>query len=323
VGEGGDEVSVARFIADQRTNYRVPHTLTCALLGVSLAWFYKWLGRAQGPGAASGLHTARDRRRDTVDRAVKVAFGKARGLHGSPRLHADLRDDGWTVSEKTVADSMRRQGLVARRIKRRNGLTRQDKTAPKFPDLLRRNFIAERPNAKWVGDMTEIPTGPDGKGPKLYLATVIDLYSRRLLGAATGLHPDAELACAAIKMAVAARGGKAAIWRANEDERVVFHTDRGSTYTANAFTKLCRQLGIRQSMGRVGSCFDNAAAEAFFSSLEWEVLSRHDFADTRQAQAVVLDWCYGFYNHDRRHSSAGMMSPINYENTAAPDREAA
>ena len=312
-------MSVARFIADQRTKHRVPHTLTCALLGVSLAWFYKWLGRASGPSAASSLHTVRDRRRDTVDRAVKVAFGKAKGLHGSPRLVWDLRDSGWTVNEKTVADSMRRQGLVARRIRRRNGLTRQDRTAPKFPDLLKRNFTADRINAKWVGDMTEIPT----EHGKLYLATVIDLYSRRLLGAATGLHPDAELAGQAIKMAVATRGGRAAIWRAEESERVIFHTDRGSTYTANAFTRLCTQQGIRQSMGRVGSCFDNAAAEAFFSSLEWEVLSRHTFADTRQAQAVVMDWCYGFYNHDRRHSSADMKSPINYEQTAAPNREAA
>ena len=245
-------MSVARFIADQRTKHRVPHTLTCALLGVSLAWFYKWLGRASGPSAASGLHTTRDRRRDTIDRAVKVAFGKARGLHGSPRLVDDLRDDGWRVSEKTVADSMRRQGLVARKIRRRNGLTRQDRTAPKFPDLLKRNFTADRINAKWVGDMTEIPT----EHGKLYLATVIDLYSRRLLGAATGLHPDAELACQAIKMAVATRGGKDAIWRAEESERVIFHSDRGSTYTANAFTRLCAQQGIRQSMGRVGSSFD-------------------------------------------------------------------
>ena len=315
-------MSVARFIADQRTIYRVPHTLVCALLGVSLAWFYKWLGRAEGPGATSGLHTPSDRRREVVDRAVAIAFRKARGLHGSPRLVHDLRDGGWTVSEKTVADSMRRQGLIARRIRRRNGLTRQDKTAAKFPDLLRRNFTAERVNAKWVGDMTEVPTGLDGKGTKLYLATVIDLYSRRLLGAATGLHPDADLACQAIKMAIATRGGKVALWRENEAERVIFHSDRGSTYTANSFTKLCRQMGIRQSMGRVGSCFDNAAAEAFFSSLEWEVLSRHDFENTRQAQAVVMDWCYGFYNHDRRHSSAAMMSPINYE-TAALNREAA
>jgi len=311
-------VSVARFIADQRTMYRVPHTVVCALLGVSVAWFYKWLGRAD----RLGPHTAQERRRQQLDAAVAATFTAAKGLHGSPRLLHDLRDAGWTVSEKAVADSMRRQGLIARRINRRGGLTRQDKTAPKFPDLLKRDFTASRPNAKWVGDMTELPTGPDGTGPRLYLATVIDLYSRRLLGAATSLHPDAQLACAAIKMAVATRGGKDAIWREDEAERVIFHTDRGSTYTANAFTKLCRKMGIRQSMGRVGSCFDNAAAEAFFSSLEWEVLSRHTFKTVDQARAVVLDWCYGFYNHDRRHSSAGMMSPINYE-TTAPDREAA
>ncbi|UGT90365.1 IS3 family transposase [Mycobacterium ostraviense] len=191
-------MSVARFIADQRTDFRVPHTICCALLGVSLAWFYKWIARANSPEAATGLHTERDRRRDEVDRAVAAAFTEAKGLHGSPRLHADLRDLGWQVSEKTVADSMRRQGLVARRIKRRNGLTKQDKTAPKFGDLVKRNFTADRPNLKWVGDITEVPTAAG----KLYLATVIDLFSRRLLGAATSVHPDAELACAAIRMAV-------------------------------------------------------------------------------------------------------------------------
>jgi putative transposase len=307
VGEGGDEVSVARFIADQRAKYRVPHTVTCVLLGVSLSWFYKWINRA---GNLDGVHTDTDRRRAEVDVAVAEAFEKARGLHGSPRLVADLREVGWQVSEKTVADSMRRQGLVARRIKRRNGLTKQDKTAPKFPDLVKRNFTAAVPNQKWVGDMTEIPTE---SGQKLYLATVIDLYSRRLLGAAMGLHADAELACAAINMAVVARGGRQAIWCEEESERVIFHTDRGSTYTAHAFTKLCRKLGIRQSMGRVGSCFDNAAAEAFFSSLEWEVLSRNIFRDTIQAQAVVIDWCYTFYNHQRRHSAADGLTPVNYE----------
>ena len=167
---------LARFIAEQRTTYRVPHTITCALLGVSMAWFYKWFKRSQTSGAATGLHTTRDYRRDTVDRAVRIKFQQLRGLHGSPRLHVDLREDGWVVSEKTVADSMRRQGLVARRNRRRNGLTRQDKSAPKFPDLVRRNFTATRLNEKWVGDITEIPTAAG----KLYLATVIDLYSRRL-----------------------------------------------------------------------------------------------------------------------------------------------
>ena len=215
-------MSVARFIADQRTKYRVPHTFTCLLLGVSVSWFYKWIARAEN---TDGLHTDTDRRRAQLDAAVAAAFTAAKGLHGSPRLIADLRDLGWEVSEKTVADSMRRQGLVARRIKRRNGLTRQDKTKPKFPDLVKRAFTSDAPNLKWVGDITEIPTAAG----KLYLATVIDLYSRRLLGAATSLHPDAELACAAIKMAVATRGGRDAIWRAEESERVIFHSDRGST----------------------------------------------------------------------------------------------
>ena len=126
-------MSVARFIADQRTSYRVPHTITCVLFGVSLSWFYKWRDRPPTP---------RQRRRADLDAAVVAAVRRRDGLHGSPRLHADLRDAGWRVSEKTVADSMRRQGLVARKIKRRRGLTRQDKTAPTFPDLVKRDFTA-------------------------------------------------------------------------------------------------------------------------------------------------------------------------------------
>ena len=153
-------MSVARFIADQRTNYRVPHTVCCLLLGVSLSWFYKWITRTPTPA---------EQRRSQLDTAVAEAFVAARGLHGSPRLHADLREAGWVVSEKTVAESMRRLGLVSRRIRRRGGLTKQDKTAPKFPDLLRRDFTAPAPNTRWVGDMTEIPTGRGGRGSKLYL----------------------------------------------------------------------------------------------------------------------------------------------------------
>ena len=165
-------MSVARFIADQRAKYRVPHTITCVLLGVSVSWFYKWITRAEN---TSGLHTDTDRRRAQLDTAVAAAFKAAKGLHGSPRLVADLRDLCWEVSEKTVADSMRRQGLVARRIKRRSGLTKQDKAAPKVADLVKRDFTAAAPNRKWVGDMTEIPTEA---GPKLYLVTVIDLPPR-------------------------------------------------------------------------------------------------------------------------------------------------
>ena len=131
-------MSVARFIADQRTNYRVPHTLTCLLLGVSLSWFYKWRAR---------LPTPQQQRRADLDAAVAAMFDDAKGLHGSPRLHVDLRAGGWVVSEKTVADSMRPQGLVARKVKRRRGTTKQDPAAPKFPDLLRRDFTAP---ARWI-----------------------------------------------------------------------------------------------------------------------------------------------------------------------------
>ena len=180
-----------------------------------------------------------------------------------------------------------------------------------FPDLVKRDFVAPAPNTKWVGDMTEIPTDEG----KLYLATVIDLFSRRLLGYATSCHPDAELAGETVKMAVTARGGKQRV------AGVIFHSDRGSTYTAHHFTSLCDRLGFVQSMGRTGSCFDNAAAESFFSTLEHEVLSRNHFKTRREAQETIVEWVVNFYNRRRRHSSCGMQSPIDYETTAA-DRAA-
>jgi putative transposase len=154
-------------------------------------------------------------------------------------------------------------------------------------------------NSKWCGDITEIPTDEG----KLYLASVLDLCGRRLLACPMSDHPDAGLAGDAIKMATAVRGGKNAI------DGVIFHTDRGSTYTASVFTALRWRLGIRPSMGRVGSCFDNAASERFFPTLEHEVLSRHHFATKAQACAVITPWCHNFYNAQRRHSSAGLRPP--------------
>jgi putative transposase len=305
VGEGGDEVSVARFIADQRTRYAVPHAICCAILGLSESWFYKWRGRPATP---------RQRRRAELDAAVRTKFKASKATYGSPRIYADLLEAGWSVSVNTVADSMRRQGLQGRKPKHSKGLTRQDKKAPTFPDLLRRDFTAPAPNMKWCGDMTEIPT----EEGKLYLATVIDLYSRRLLACPSSEHPNAELAAAAITIAAAVRGGRAAV------DGVIFHTDRGSTYTATSFTQLCKdKLGVRQSMGRVGSCFDNAAAESFFSTLEHEVLSRHHFTTKAQARAVVLDWCHEFYNTRRRHSSAALLPPAEFEKITADQPAAA
>jgi putative transposase len=293
VGEGGDEVSLAGFIADQRTGHGVPHVISCRALGISPSWFYKWRDRPR---------TERAERRARLDAAVAAAFEESGGTYGSPRIHEDLLEAGWKVSVNTVAGSMARQALVARSKKRRKNLTRPDKSKRPFPDLLRRDFTAPAPNIRWVGDMTEIATD-DGK---LYLATVIDLFSRRLLGYATSAHPDAELAADAIRMAVATRGGEVA--------GVVFHSDQGSTYTASDFTVLCRRLLITQSMGRVGSCFDNAAAESFFSTLEHEVQSRHHFISREHARKVIVGWVVDFYNSRRRHSSAGKKSPIDFEN---------
>jgi putative transposase len=302
VGEGGDAVSLAAFIADQRTSHQVPHAVACRALEVSESWFYKWQHRQPTPA---------EQRRAELDAAVADAFAAAHGLHGSPRIHADLRAGGWQVSEKSVAKSMARQGLVARTKKRRKNLTRPDKRAVPFPDLVKRDFTAPAPNTRWVGDMPEIPTDEG----KFYLSTAIDLFSRRLLGYATSAHADAELAAQTVKMAVAARGGPQRV------ARVVFHTDRGSTYTAHDFTTLCARLGIVQSMGRTGSCFDNAAAESFFSTLEHEVLSRHHFRTRQEARQTIVKWVVDFYNCRRRHSSCGMQSPIDYE-TSAADRAA-
>lgn len=298
-------MSVARFIADQRTFYRVPVAVCCAILGLSVGWFYKWI---------KAPVTSQLRRRRDLDVAVRQMFGDSGGTYGSPRIHRDLLEAGWSVGENTVADSMRRQGLFGRKPKRRRGLTKQDKAAAKLPDLLRRDFTAPAPNRKWCGDITEIPTDEG----KLYLATVLDLFSRKLLACPTSEHPDAELACGAIKIAAAVRGGRPAI------EGVIFHSDRGSTYTAADFTRLCKdKLGIRQSMGRVGSCFDNAAAESFFSTLEHEVLSRHRFTTKAEARKIVLTWCHEFYNTRRRHSSAALLPPDEFEKITADQPAAA
>ncbi len=188
----------------------MPVAVCCAILGLSVGWFYKWV---KAPVAAQV------QRRRELDAAVRELFVASERTYGSPRIHADLLEAGWSVGENTVADSMSRQGLFGRKPKRRKGLTRQDRKAAKFGDLFKRDFTAPAPNLKWCGDITEIPTGEG----KLYLATVIDLYSRRLLACPISEHPDAELVCDAIKIAAAVRGGRQKI------EGVVFHSDRGST----------------------------------------------------------------------------------------------
>jgi putative transposase len=294
-------VSVAAFISSQRAEHGVPHATACRALGVSESWFYKWTDRAP---------SLRTQRRAELTAAIRAAFHASGGTYGSPRITAELQAQGWRVSKNTVATVMAAGRLVAR-PKRRRCLTRADKTARRAPDLLGRDFTAPAPDVKWCGDLTEIPTGEG----KLYLAAVEDLFSRRLLGFAMSDRHDAELAVASLRMAAAVRGGTVA--------GVIFHTDQGSEYSSGLFGAACRNLGVVQSMGRVGSALDNAAAESFFSTLEHELLSRRQFTTRDEARTEVAGWIDAFYNRIRRHSTTWMRSPVDYELAAATAAAAA
>jgi putative transposase len=294
-------VSVAAFIASQRTEHGVPHAVACRALEVSQSWFYKWRDRPPTP---------RQQRRAELAEAIRVAFDASGGTYGSPRVTLDLWAAGWQVSENTVAKLMAELGLAGRAPKRRpKHLTKQGKR-PAAPDLVNRNFSAVAPNLLWCGDLTQIDTDEG----KLYLASVLDLFSRRLLGYAMSEHHDAPLACAALAMATATRGGNI--------EGVIFHSDRGSEYTAELYATACRRLGVVQSMGRVGSALDNAAAEAFNSIIKVEYIHRHHFRTRSEARLKIATWIVDFYNARRRHSACDGLAPIDYERLMAEARRA-
>jgi putative transposase len=282
---------VAALIAAQRDEHRIPHTTACRALGVSRSWFYQHKDR--------GL-TLRQARREALTAEIFRLFKAHRGTYGSPRITADLREAGWTVSANTVAAIMREQGLAARRKKKRRSTTRPGKGRWRAPDLVKRDFPANKINTKWYGDGTEIKTSEG----KLYLASVLDMASRRVLGFALGQHHDAQLAYSALAMAVTVRGGQV--------PGVILHTDRGSEYTAGLVRQACERLGIVQSMGRPGSALDNAVIESWHSTLEWELRSLERFATRAEARARVSAWIQD-YNTQRRHSALGMMPPVSYE----------
>jgi putative transposase len=261
--------------------------------GVSEAWFCKW---------CDGDASLRRGRREQLTAAIRLLFAARHGKYGSLRITGDLREAGWRVSEKTVAKIMRGQHLVARAKKRRKHTTRQGKGQWRAPDLIGREFPAARLNQKWYGDGTEIETGEG----KLFLDSVLDMGSRRIVGFALGEHHDAELAHASLAMAVAIRGGKDAI------AGVIMHTDQGSEYTAKIFRAACGRLGIKQSMGRAGPALDNAVIESWHSTLELELRSLERFATKAGARQRVAAWI-DEYNRDRKHSSIGMRSPVGYE----------
>jgi putative transposase len=282
---------VAALIAAQRDEHQIPHAAACRALGVSRSWFYMHKDREPTP---------RQARRQALAAEVRRLFTAHRGTYGSPRITADLRAAGWKVSENTVAAIMREQGLAARRKKKRRSTTRPGKGRWRAPDLVKRDFPARQVNRKWYGDGTEIPTGQG----KLYLASVMDMASRRVLGFALGEHHDAQLAYSALVMAVAVRGGQV--------PGVIMHTDQGSEYTAGLVRRACARLGITQSMGRPGSALDNAVIESWHSTLEFELRSIEHFPTRAAARARVSTWIED-YNTRRRHSALGMMSPVDYE----------
>ena len=283
---------MAGFIAAQRAQHGVPCAVSCRALGMSQAWFYKW---------CHGDVSKRRARRRVLAAAIAQLFARHRGTYGSPRITADLREAGWRVSVNTVAQVMAELRLVARPTRRRRGLTKADKAARKAPDLLRRNFAPPAaPNVAWVGDLTEIP---NDEGP-FHLASVLDLHSRRVVGFALGAHHDTALAKAALYMAIAVRGGNVA--------GVIFHSDQGGEYTGEVFARACRRAGVRQSMGRTGSALDNAVAESFNSTLEFELLSVSHFSTRTRARQAVADWI-DEYNRIRRHSTNRMLAPVTFE----------
>jgi putative transposase len=297
-------VSLAGFIAAQRADHGVPHAIACRALGMSQAWFYKW---------RDGDVSLRRARRAALAAQVSYLFTKHRRRYGSPRITADLKELGWRVSKNTVAELMREQHLVARR-RRRRSLTQRDKNARKAPDLLQRDFDPpNEPNLRWCGDLTDVPCAEG----TFYLASVLDLHSRRCVGFAMSDHHDAELARAALCTAIAVRGG--------EVTGVIFHTDQGGEYTGALFAQACANAGITQSMGRTGSALDNAVSEAFHSTLEFELLATDaPFTTRAQARRAVAGYL-DYYNHQRRHSTCGMLAPAVYEQqpSSAPAEQAA
>jgi putative transposase len=292
---------VAAFIASQRAGHGVPYAVSCRALGVSQSWLYKWKDGRLPPRAA---------RRRRLKAEIARLFAEREGKDGAPRITAALREAGWTVSENTVAALLREQGLAARPGRRgRKHTTRPGKGRWRAPDLVKRDFPAAGINRKWYGDGTEIATGEG----KLYLDSVLDMGSRRILGHALGEHHDAELAYGALVMAAAVRGGRTV--------GVIFHSDQGSEYASARFRGACDRLGVRQSMGRPGSALDNAVIESWHSTLEWELRSLRKFATRAEARAAVTAWIED-YNHERRHSALGMLSPVDYERSL-PGKDAA
>ena len=231
---------------------------------------------------------------------IEAIHRRSKGVYGSPNIHAELADDHEIrVGRKRVARLMRAAGLRGATLRRYVVTTQPDLLAPRAIDLVERRFYSEGPDRLWVADITYIPTWSGF----LYLAMVMDVYSRRIVGWAMETHLRAELILGARNMAITQR----------KPTTVIHHSDRGCQYTSYAFGKRCREANVMPSMGSVGDPYDNAMAESFFASLERELLDRRRFKTQAEAKMAVFEWIEGWYNPHRRHSSLGYRSPVNYE----------
>jgi putative transposase len=263
----------------------------CRVLGVSPSRYYAWCERPPS------IRTKADQ---ALFVQIHAIHEHSRGTYGAPRIHAELRERGVRCGRKRVARLMRQAGLAGAQRRRYRGTTRQNPASVPAPDLVQRDFTASAPDQLWVADITYVLTGEGW----LYLATVLDAWSRRIVGWAMGETLRTALVVEALNMAM---------WNRRPAGKVIHHSDRGAQYTSLAFTRRCREAGVAPSTGSVGDAYDNALAEAFFATLETELLMRHRFETRQAARLALFDFIEAFYNSHRRHSALGYLSPVEFE----------
>jgi putative transposase len=277
------------FIAAEKALY--PVRLLCELLEVSRSGFYAWVDRPDPPKTTADAQLVVE---------IRAALVRGRGAYGSPRVHRELRARGIRVSKKRIERLMRENGIVARQKRRFVHTTDSRHAHPIAPNLLDRDFEPKAANKAWAGDVTYIATGEGW----LYLAVLLDLFSRRVVGWATSAVNDRELALKALRRALRAR---------RPAPGLVHHTDRGSPYASDEYRQALVDRGISASMSRTGDCYDNAVAESFFATLKAELVDYEDFATRAVGTASIGDYVESFYNTSRRHSHLGYVSPIEFE----------